>query len=529
VTLANSGTVTLRPGSDLLRLGNGALIQNNNGGVFELLNDGQVFADAGNFGSFTNAAGATLRKSSGGTSIWNAALTNNGTVQVQDGTFRLTGGGSGAGAFVNAGVLQFESNYTLNAGASLLGAGTYRLLSSTLAVNGTLGAPLFELNGGTLAVGNGGAYNIGNGQRFTWSNGTITGAGTTDVLNGGLLTLLGNNSNNLIGTVLRNSGTINLAAGADLLRLGNSAVVQNNSGGLFELSGDGQIFADAGNFGSFVNAAGATVRKSGGPGVSVFNAPLTNNGSVQVQSGTLQLSGTGGGSGLFDISTGALVNFTSNYNAADGAAFSGSGLARLSGGTLGIAGTVTADRFEQVGGTIAIGAGSNFAFGAGDVFDLRAGVITGGILNIGSGAVLNIFGGNSVNLIGTALANSGIVTLTSGSDLLRLGNGAVIQNNNGGLFDLQNAGQVFADAGNFGSFTNAAGATLRKSSSGTSIWNAALTNEGAVEVQNGTFHLTGGGSGSGSFDVAADALLLFNSNYILNSGATLAAPAFTGW
>jgi hypothetical protein len=159
-------------------------------------------------------------------------------------------------------------------------------------VNGSVSANQFELAGGTLSVAPGGAFNIANGQRFTWSSGTITGGGSTNVLSGGLLTLFGNNSNTLAGTTLTNSGTIELRAGADLLRLGNGALIQNNSLGVFELLGDGQVFADAGNFGSVTNNAGGILRKGGGTGVSIFNAPLTNAGTIEVLSGTLSLTGT---------------------------------------------------------------------------------------------------------------------------------------------------------------------------------------------------------------------------------------------
>ncbi len=65
----------------------------------------------------------------------------------------------------------------------------------------------------------------------------------------------------------------------------------------------------------------------------------------------------------------------------------------------------------------------------------NGGTITGGgSLNIASGGILNLFGNHTDFLDGTTLNNAGTVTLDSGSSQLEIDNGAVIQNNSGGLF-----------------------------------------------------------------------------------------------
>jgi hypothetical protein len=233
---------------------------------------------------------------------------------------------------------------------------------------------------------------------FEWSGGTISN-GPTNIAAGGVLNVLGNNSATLSGALLHNFGTINLTAGSDLWRLGNAALILNESGGVFNLAGDGQVFADAGNFGSVVNSVGAAIRKTGGSDISIFNAPITNDGLVQAQTGTLRFSAGGSGSGVFDVAAGALLEFNNGYGILTGAALTGDGYTRVSGGNFSVDGTVNAHRFELAGGTLAINTSSSFTFGTTDIGDLRVGQVTGsGTLGIGSGGTLNIFGNNSVTL-----------------------------------------------------------------------------------------------------------------------------------
>ena len=80
-----------------------------------------------------------------------------------------------------------------------------------------------------------------------------------------MLNLFGNQTANLDSTTLDNAGTINLTSGSNSFRLYYSTI-QNNSGGVFDLQNDGSAFLNIYGSGSFVNNAGATLRKSRTPG-----------------------------------------------------------------------------------------------------------------------------------------------------------------------------------------------------------------------------------------------------------------------
>ena len=536
-TLNNAGLAVVPAGSNNLRLGGGAQIQNNSGGVFDLQNDGTFLDVGGGFGTFINNAGATLRKSVGtGTSAFNVPLTNklNASVDVQTGTLSLTGGGSSAGNFNVAApaVLLFNSALTLNAGATLTGAGVFRLPSNTLTINGPVSSQNFDLAGGSLSVALNATFTIGNGGTLTFNNGTMTGAGSTNVASGGALNINGDNTDTLNGTTLNNAGIITLTSGSNNFRLGSGAVINNNLGGIFDLKNNG-VFSDVGGgFGTFVNNNGGILRKSAGSAVSTFNLPLTNNGLVQVQIGEFRLAGGGSGSGSFDVTPGALLNIVSAYSAVSGVTFGGNGTTRLSsGGTLTANGAVTAHSFEVAGGTLTAAASSTFTIGNGDVLNFNNGTINGaGSTNVAAGGLLNMNGDNTDTLDGTTLNNAGTIILASSSNNFRLGSGANIQNNSGGLFQLQNNGTFIDIGGGFGSFTNNAGATLRKSvGTGTSTFNAPLINNlnGVVDVQTGTLAIAGGGTSTGNFNVASGAQLNFTNNYTLNAATTFTGDGFT--
>ena len=343
--------------------------------------------------------------------------------------------------------------------------------------------------------------------------------GHTNIASGGVLDLFGNNSAELNSTTLDNAGTINLTNGSNSFRLYYSTI-QNNSGGVFDLQNDGSAFLNIYGSGSFVNNAGATLRKSS-TGVSDFNAPLTNDGVVDVQNGALNLTGGGVSAGNFNVGNSATLLFNNAFTLNSGATLTGGGVFQLA-NTLMINGAISSPQnFEFDGGTLSIATGATFSITSGRTFTWNSGTITGsGSTNIESGGVLDLFGNNSAELNSTTLDNAGTINLTSGSNSFRLYY-STIQNNSGGVFDLQNDGSAFYNIYGSGSFVNNAGATLRKSSTGVSDFNAPLTNNGVVDVQNGTLNLTGGGVSAGNFNVGSSATLLFNNAFTLNSGATL--------
>ncbi len=91
-------------------------------------------------------------------------------------------------------------------------------------------------------------FNVANGITLTWNGGTITGGGSLNIASGGILNLFGNHTDFLDGTTLNNAGTVTLTSGSSQLEIDNGAVIQNNSGGLFDLQSDNTRFRQRRHF-----------------------------------------------------------------------------------------------------------------------------------------------------------------------------------------------------------------------------------------------------------------------------------------
>src|SRR6185436_6228760 len=178
-----------------------------------------------------------------------------------------------------------------------------------------------------------------------------------------------------------------------LLSLSNSFTFNNNSGGLFDLQGDGAVFDIRFGNGPFMNNAGATLRKSGGTGVSSFNVALTNAGVVDVESGSFDLAGDGSSTGNINVASSATFLFDSDFTLNSGTTLTGSGTFQLNGGvTLTINGTINSpQKFILAGGTLSIAGSNTFTIPNGITFTFNSGTVTGTGFNIASGGTLNLF------------------------------------------------------------------------------------------------------------------------------------------
>jgi len=150
-----------------------------------------------------------------------------------------------------------------------------------------------------------------------WS--TLQGSGAVNIPAGGTVS----NSSvslRLDGRILNMAGT---AGCAGLVGV-NGAVVNNF--GTWELQDNGSVSSlTFSNYGRLV--------KTGGSGTAIFSyAPLHNSGTVEVQSGMLEL-GTGGvnATGAFTVAAGAILDFVGgSYTLAPGARLDSAGTVRVS-------------------------------------------------------------------------------------------------------------------------------------------------------------------------------------------------------
>jgi hypothetical protein len=511
----------------------------NNAGLVEVLSGTLALSGGGtSTGTFTVAAGATLNFG-GGTHVLGetASLTGAGTARfgggttTLDGTYDVTGG-----TLVNGGIAHFTG--TVGAVGPLTIAGGTADFSS-----GALIAPTaLTLSFGTLA----GTDTVTVGGPATWTGGTMSGAGVTNV---GDLTLGTGCCMDLLGRTLNTAGTTTAPSGG-FVRTGSGAHITNT--GLWTV-GDMAITNAFGGAASTFDNAG-TLRKATGLATATFSQGLFNNtGAVDVLSGTLALGAGGTSTGTFTVGAGATLNFSGGTHVlGEAASLTGAGTARFGGGTTTLEGS-----YDVTGGTVVDGGTANFTgtvgavgpltiaggtanFSSGELtaptaLTLSFGTLTGtdtvtvagpatwtggtmsgaGVTNVGDLALGN---GCCMDLIGRTLNTAGTTTAPSGA-FLRTGSGAHLTNT--GLWEIGDITVSNAFGGVPATFDNSG--TLRKTTgTGTaSFIQVPFDSAGAVEVLSGTLGLSGGGTGSGTFTIAAGATLSIGVSYTLAAGAAV--------
>jgi hypothetical protein len=157
-----------------------------------------------------------------------------------------------------------------------------------------------------------------------WDNGTLSSA--TPITQIGTLTLSGSSSKYL-DTQLNNTGTI---VENDYRLYFNDGAILNNSGN-YELQ-QGEILNYDG-VGTFNNSG--TFKKTT-TGTGTIRIAFNNTGTVNVESGTLNLTGGGvSNGGNFNLTSGKTLGFGGGvYTLNNGAKINGSGNLSVSGGTL---------------------------------------------------------------------------------------------------------------------------------------------------------------------------------------------------
>ncbi len=300
-TLANYGTITWTGGR--VRGGGvpGTIIYNY--GLWDVQLD-QVFnTDYAGVGmNFYNYG--RLRKSGGtGTSTFSGPsfISSGGILEAQTGSWTFNNGA----AFM---------------GSTITGAGLVYLAGGGFNLTGTaLGTNVWQ-TGGTLY----GANTI-NGT-FTWSAGVWNSADSVTISGNSLVEVVSAVDHDLASTVLTNNGSLVWSPGAGRIRGGGvpGTTICNNS--LWDCQCDQVLNSDYTGDGVVFNNSG-TFRKSAASGTTTVNGGVVFNttGTVDVESGTLLLSG-GGTGGTFNAATNTAINFNNGYTFVSGSTFTGGSL-----------------------------------------------------------------------------------------------------------------------------------------------------------------------------------------------------------
>jgi hypothetical protein len=373
------------------------------------------------------------------------------------------------------------------------------------------------------------------------------------------------------GVTWSNSGTV-ADSGAILVgdSSGGNATIANQSTGLFEFLGPySNLWISDGASASFANA-GTIVENTGNGGATAFGASLQNTGTIDLQSGTLDLTAsnsiggtiTGGGvlefasgvstltaatSGNLLISGGAVVlkqpaAITGNISETTGAlSLSASGPANVvinaslsdTQGGIGIAGGKT---LTISGAAVSFGT-NNYVYHAsyGPTIDGPGTLATGATVTttIVSGPVGQSYSPYWELLLGGGVtwSNSGTVN-DSGGILIGDASGgyASIVNQSTGVFDfLAPYSNIWLSNGASATFSNAGTIVENTGGSGPTSFAAALTNTGVIDLKSGILDLvtssTIGGTVTGGgvleFSSGVSTLTAATSGNLLVSGGAL--------
>jgi len=401
-------------------------------------------------------AGTVLKTNAAGTTIVSIPFNNSGTLQVDSGTMELTNGGALGGEFLTAPGTTIDLN-----GGSFSMAGN--LISSEL------GRVQF---GGTAGVSFSGPVT----GVLNFAGGTI--AGPLTIASGSTLNLSGSVA---VEGALTNSGTVNWLAGNVYLDTctSNSAGPMVNLGQWNIQSGQSALSCSAGTNAYFTNAG--TVLKTNDTGTTSFAIPFNNSGTLQVDTGTLELMNGGVLDGLFVAKTNTAIDFEGGNFTLDGAAPAGSGPGQV--------------QFTGINANITcIGPMSG-------VLNCSLATIAGP-LTIAHNGTLNITGiGVALN---SPLTNSGTVNWLSGVvflNTLYFPLAGPVVNLAGGLWNIQSDQAVSANIADAVAYFTNAGTVLKTNSTGTTTFWVPFFNSGTVQADTGT--------------------ILFNNGYAETSSANL--------
>ncbi|MFC1859905.1 beta strand repeat-containing protein, partial [Thermodesulfobacteriota bacterium] len=322
-TNTDSGTVNWNMGD--VSLSNGSSVFNNNG-IFNIDTTDPVY-DLKGTGTFNNNADGVVNKIGTDTTVINpTTFTNAGLVDVDTDMLQFTLPTTVTGSFdiASGATVYFSANVHTIATATPVAAGssgTLKIASGTLNFNagGTSLPDTLTVNQISGTIGGDGDLTI-NGT-FDWDYGTVTIAGAGGLTTAGTTNLDTAGQKTVNGATWTNagSGTVNWNDGD--ISLSNSSSVFNNNGTFNIVTAD--INDDIRNYpGVFNNNAGGILRKVAASTGNIYIqcATVTNEGTVDVDGGTLVIGPSLTNNGTLEVDTGAAfqVNGATFTNAADG-------------------------------------------------------------------------------------------------------------------------------------------------------------------------------------------------------------------
>ncbi len=314
-TLTNAGTVNWTGGTfqfDPYDYGNSSgPIVNLAGGQWNIECDQTLSSRGGNAANTYFINNGTMTKLAGtGTTYVNVPFDNAGAVDASSGTINFQDGGPISGTFNAASGTAFVfsgGNFTAGNSPTLAGPGSFQFTGGSLLLGSTI-IPNLQMTGGTVNLGAG--FQGGTITNLTLSGSTLPGANTVSgamnwmsglvpgpltVASTGVLTISGG-GNLWLGSTLTNSGTVNWTGGTlqfDSYDYGNSSgPIVNLAGAQWNIECDQTLNSRGGNTTNTYFLNDGTITKLAGTGSTHLSVALYDSGELDVESGTVSLSGS---------------------------------------------------------------------------------------------------------------------------------------------------------------------------------------------------------------------------------------------
>lgn len=281
-TFVNNGTINHDTG--FFQLFGNATFNNNPGKTYNLSGLANLYATGGG-NTFTNAG--TLNITTNQNPDFTGVFNNSGTLNVATGQFFLDGGGTNSGprTIAAGALLAYRADYTHAAGSTATGAGALVFYAGTQTISGSWTTSCWtQLRTGTLT----GAGNLTIAGPFAWAAGTMSGPGTTTVLQSGTLAINAGGSHTLSRTTT-SSGQLQFSSGT--LHMGG-ATLTNTAAGTFSIIAYATIDS-VGGASAVINAG--TLRKMAPTntafGVNPGDVSFSNTGFIDNRNGSLRFNG----------------------------------------------------------------------------------------------------------------------------------------------------------------------------------------------------------------------------------------------
>ncbi len=447
--LSNTGTINCL--SNFVLYINAGTLNNLNSGVIDIQGLSNFSPNTNLTHSIVNS-GLIKKTTDSGVAIISVAMTNTGTIAVQNGTLSLT-----------------SETKTFNGGVYNVTAGATLDLSTNININNTLtGLVNGNLNwNSNLFVATTASFNFTGAAGIKWIAGSLDGGGTLTNMSKLNLT---SDSTKLIysATTLSNTGTINCTDNFVLYI--NQGIINNQPTGVLDIQGLPNFSPNTNLSHKIINSG--LIKKTTNAGIATISVALTNTGTLTVESGTLNLTSEAKtfNGGIYNVSSGAVLNLSTQILCSG--TFTGA-----------LAGSMSWNNELNV--ATGITATLNFTGATG--LNWNSGSLNGGG-TLKNTSKLNIMTNDTKSIVGgTNLKNSG--TLNCLNDFVLYINEGVINNETSGVLDIK-------DSPNFSPNTNLphsmvnSGLIKKTVGTGTAIISVALTNTGTISVESGTLNLT---------------------------------------